>query len=408
VEAIRLSSFYRSVAQWPQSELELTEIASQVRALLDVPVAAVWTQELGVRASVRAGGEGTAPSPEAFADVVLRQTRTLYAVGAADPGPLRYLQLSERPGPGHLTLAPITATLRTNGGPRARERRDFGWIAAGTEKPFPVRTETLLVAVAHHLGYLAATAQADAMIAVRDQFLSIASHEFKTPLTWIYGVLQLQERMLRPRPSGPAPTPELERQRSFFAILIRQVERLNELVDALLDVSRIHNGRFVVEPSDVDVVPLLRDTVSGRLSAIAGDAGVSLQVEAPERLVAWVDPVRFEEIVTNLGMNAIRFSPEGGVVWVRLWAEDGTLVLTVRDQGPSIPEDDRDRIFRPFERAQRTGRLGGLGLGLFISREIARLDHGEVRLAESLPGKGNLFEARLPLSAAASSSAFGA
>jgi signal transduction histidine kinase len=95
----------------------------------------------------------------------------------------------------------------------------------------------------------------------------------------------------------------------------------------------------------------------------------------------------------------MRFSPEGGVVWITLKSADGYIVLSVRDQGPSLPESDRGRIFQPFERAQRTSRIGGLGLGLYISRQIAQMHGGDVRLAESMPGKGNLFEARFPIKA---------
>jgi signal transduction histidine kinase len=175
------------------------------------------------------------------------------------------------------------------------------------------------------------------------------------------------------------------------------VERLNELIDGLLDVSRIQNGRFNVEPSDSEVAALVGETVGSRLRVIAQEAGVRIQVEAPPEVRAWVDPIRFEEVVTNLGMNAIRFSPEGGSIWIRLAEEGNQLVLSVRDQGPAVPDADRRRIFEPFEKAQRTSRLGGLGLGLFISRQIAQLHGGSLTLVESVPGKGNVFEARFPL-----------
>jgi signal transduction histidine kinase len=234
-------------------------------------------------------------------------------------------------------------------------------------------------------------------LAIRDQFLSIASHELKTPLTSIYGVLQLQERILKQ--SGSAD----ERQLSYFRIVIRQTERLNELIDAMLDVSRIHMGRFLVEPTQVDAAPILRETVNLRLNVIAQEAGVRIELEHPQQLTAWIDPIRFEEVITNLGMNAIRFSPEGGVVWIRMREDGGSLSLTFRDQGPEVAESDRERIFRPFERAQRTGRLGGLGLGLFISRQIAQLHGGDVSLRESVSGRGNVFEARFPLRPPASS-----
>src|SRR5205814_9178542 len=91
-----------------------------------------------------------------------------------------------------------------------------------------------------------------------------------------------------------------------------------------------------------------------------------------------------------------RFSPEGGMVWVRLRDENGAFRLMVRDQGPGVSDEDRERIFQPFERAQRTSRLGGLGLGLFISRQIAQLHGGNVTLVESISGIGNLFEAYFP------------
>ena len=175
------------------------------------------------------------------------------------------------------------------------------------------------------------------------------------------------------------------------------MERLNELIDGLLDVSRIQNGRFIVEPTEADVATITRETIDGRLSVIAQEAGVRIHVEVPVSLHAFIDPVRYEEVVTNLVMNAIRFSPEGAVVWVRLKEVEDEFVLSIRDQGPSIPELDRERVFRPFEQAQRTTRLGGLGLGLFISRQIAQLHRGNVTLAEALPGRGNILEARFPL-----------
>jgi signal transduction histidine kinase len=142
--------------------------------------------------------------------------------------------------------------------------------------------------------------------------------------------------------------------------------------------------------------------VASGLTLIAHEAHISMNVESPDHFLAWVDPVRMEEVVTNLVMNAIRFSPEGGVVWVRLTGvqpEGGAFRLIVRDQGPCVPSEDRERIFHPFERAQRTNRLGGLGLGLYISRQIAQLHGGNVSLVESLPGKGNAFEAYFPVSA---------
>ena len=277
-----------------------------------------------------------------------------------------------------------------------RVRKDVGTLVVGSLKPLGIKEELIFISASQRLAELARIDELEGDIQVRNQFLSIASHELKTPLTSIYGILQLQERMLRLK-KDQSLFPDQEQHHNFLKMVIRQVQRLNELIDGLLDVSRIQNGRFMVEPSETDIAVLLGDCVHSRLEVIAKELGAHLQIDSLEHLTAWVDPVRMEEVINNLVMNAIRFSPEGGVVWIRLRKEDESFRLTVRDQGPSIPLEDRDRIFQPFERAQRTGRMGGLGLGLFISRQIAQLHGGNVDLVESIPGKGNVFEASFPM-----------
>ncbi len=391
MDSSRLSSFYRAATEWPKNEADLAFLSEKVRKLLDCPVVFIWVPSLGSR---MAGFQGTDDSlPGSFGLVLQRQARQ-FALDSTK-NPVRKVRLASeanllRDGTrlDHLTAAPILTEQESS-------QRDAGWVISVSDQPLSPQAEMALVAAAEHLSSLALIAKIEKAISQRDQFLSIASHELKTPLTSIYGILQLQERLMRPK-EGEKLSPEQERQYQFFKMVIRQTERLNDLIDDLLDVSRIHNGRFMVEPSDVEVASILREAINSRLGVIAKEAGVDLHVDAPESLTAWVDPVRFEEVVTNLGMNAIRFSPEGGMVWVRLREDEGGIVLSFRDQGPAVPEADRSRIFEPFERAQRTSRLGGLGLGLFISRQIAQLHGGNVTLVESLPGKGNLFEARFP------------
>src|SRR5262249_19584246 len=152
----------------------------------------------------------------------------------------------------------------------------------------------------------------------------------------------LQERMLRLKKED-VPFQQREKLHTFFVMVIRQVERLNELIDGLLDVSRIQNGRFMVEPAETDVVALTREVVGARLTVIANEAGVKIELETPEQVTAWVDPVRLEEVISNLVMNAIRFSPEGGYVWIRVQKEAGGFFdLSVRDQGPSVPTEDQE------------------------------------------------------------------
>lgn len=404
---------------WPETESGLASIAANIAKLLGAPYVALqrYGKDSGDElVGVALAGPPDARGPEATRDETLlriRQAEILFA-GTPTTAPLfKHLQLSNGiSGFAHLGIVKLCCQNRgmapdgrgNQAGSGSRDRMDLGWLLVGTPKVLGPKEEIACLAIAQKLTALAECAALEAGIQLRNQFLSIASHELKTPLTSIYGVLQLQQRMLSMKKDEPLPV-QRERQESYLKMVIRQTQRLNELIDALLDVSRIQNGRFMAEPSDTDVAALLRETVSGRLAVIAQEAGVRLTPEAPESLHGWVDPVRMEEVVTNLVMNAIRFSPEGGVVWIRLREDGDNLRLTVRDQGPAVPPEDHERIFQPFERAQRTARFGGLGLGLFISRQIAQLHGGNVRLAESIPGKGNVFEAVFPRHARQSAAA---
>ncbi|MGZ3699829.1 MAG: sensor histidine kinase, partial [Bdellovibrionota bacterium] len=339
-----------------------------------------------------------------------KHVRSLSERGA-EPAKIHAATISREAAPwfasaGITDLAAVLISGEVQGGASIRSpksRRDFGWLVIGLSRPLRLDEEVGLLAAAQRLAELARVAALEASIELRSQFLSIASHELKTPLTSIYGILQLQERMLRMKKDSQN-FPDQERHHAFLKMVIRQTERLNELIDGLLDVSRIQNGRFVIEPTETDVAALAREVTQNRLRVIAEEAGVRLELDAPESLRAVVDPVRMEEVMMNLVMNAIRFSPEGGVVWIRLRPDNGAFRLTVRDQGPSVPAEDLERIFQPFERAARTARLGGLGLGLFISRQIAQLHGGNVSLVESVAGKGNVFEAYFPTGLAPSAS----
>jgi signal transduction histidine kinase len=413
MESIQLSSFYRSLVHWPQTGMEVSGLLENFSKLLSAPFVALQLTDsavkgaekepkLGFRFNDPELRFGTHPSSPRMSEVAelplvveefikkqLFQREPLKSVQSAGSS-FRQVQVSGDFLNGfYLGLVPITA--KTGEG-----TLNCGWLIAGFQKAFSTKEEILLIAAAQKLTELAELQYLESEIQLRSQFLSIASHELKTPLTSIYGMLQLQERMYRLKKDDPA-LKDPERQQMYLKRMIRQVERLNELIDGLLDISRIQNGRFMVEPTETDVAAVLREALASRFEAVAQEAGVKLHVEAPDSLIANVDPVRMEEVVSNLLMNAIRFSPEGGVVWVRLRSDQDSFRFTVRDQGPSVPIEDRERIFQPFERAQRTARLGGLGLGLFISRQIAQLHGGNVGLIESVPGKGNVFEANFPM-----------
>ncbi len=244
------------------------------------------------------------------------------------------------------------------------------------------RLEAILVAVALHLWHLGT-------IENRERFMAIASHELKTPLTAIYGMVQLQERMLRTRVLGQGSLEdwrqEQERHLSFSRIVLRQLERLTALIDGLMDLARIRAGRFTVEPIPIDAARAVREIDEGRLQLLAHEAGVELMIEIPERLATRLDPLRFDEVVTNLVMSSIRRSPEGGQVRLRLSAQDGEVQLEVIDQGSPIAASDREQIFEPFSAPEQGS---GLGLGLYIARQIARLHQGEVKFVSGPDGPG--------------------
>jgi signal transduction histidine kinase len=419
MDSIQLSNFYRLLPHWPRNGMEISNLLENFSKLVSAPLVAFYlsdldpinptasstrsqeiAQRLGFRVSeswLRASNQ--AEIPHLLEDFIKKQVLQKESKSVQTP----YAVLKKVQGSGDflngLQIGIVPIVTQAEG-----QSLVYGWLIAGFGKPMSVEEELLMLSAGERLISLAETAHLESEIQIRSQFLSIASHELKTPLTSIYGMLQLQERMYRLKKDDPA-LKDPVRQQAYMKRMIRQVERLNELIDGLLDISRIQNGRFMVEPTETDVALLLRETVGSRLENVAQESGVKLNVETPQSLLVWVDPVRMEEVVSNLVMNAIRFSPEGGVVWVRLRPDGESFRLSVRDQGPSVPIEDRERIFQPFERAQRTARLGGLGLGLFISRQIAQLHGGNVGLIESVPGKGNVFEANFPMRGATAASA---
>jgi signal transduction histidine kinase len=394
VESSELSLLLSQISAWPKSQAEMDDLAGKIANNLNAECIVILPPK-------QSEAIGIGFSKPKFFENLNRQGFLDYFKGHLKGLELKEnelkrisVQRKELYWPSEMIVHGLSLfPLKETG---VRTQSEVGVLVVGTEKDMKPQEETAWVAVSRHFCDLLRISELETAVQIRNQFLSIASHELKTPLTSIYGILQLQERMLRLKKNGPS-FPDQERHHNFLKMVIRQVGRLNELIDGLLDVSRIQNGRFMVEPSDTDVAILLRDMTQARLNMIAQEAGVKLTVDSLPRLIVRVDPVRMEEVISNLVMNAIRFSPEGGVIWIRLREEDGAFRLTVRDQGPSIPLEDRERIFQPFERAQRTSRMGGLGLGLFIARQIAQLHGGNVSLVESVPGKGNVFEAYFPI-----------
>ncbi|MCW8140495.1 MAG: HAMP domain-containing histidine kinase, partial [Planctomycetota bacterium] len=162
-------------------------------------------------------------------------------------------------------------------------------------------------------------------------------------------------------------------------------------------VNRLADQRLHLEPEEVDLAALARD-VAGRMEEEAARAGARVVVDAPAPVIGRWDPLRLEQVLANLLSNAVKYGA-GRPVTVTVAERDGQAALAVRDEGLGISADDQRRIFERFERAVPAKQYGGLGLGLWITREIVRAHGGDVHV-DSSPGAGATFTVALPTGAA--------
>jgi PAS domain S-box-containing protein len=226
----------------------------------------------------------------------------------------------------------------------------------------------------------------------RDEFLSAITHDLKTPLTVVRGQAQLMQRRL-------AHTPDGARLAARLTGIVEATTSMTALIDELLDVARLEMGQpLMLDCRPTDLVGLARRVVkqvqAGRRHRLHIDAA------APELVGEW-EAARLERVVANLISNAIKYSPQGGEITVRVAADDDAAghwaVLTVSDQGVGIPRADLPHIFEGFHRAGNVaGQIAGTGLGLASARQIVE-QHGGTISVESQEGVGSTFTVRLPL-----------
>jgi PAS domain S-box-containing protein len=268
-------------------------------------------------------------------------------------------------------------------------------LAFGQPRALDAEDRAFLVALAQKCGQCLERArlfrEAQAAVRLRDEFLSVASHELRTPLT----PLHLQLQILRREARDPALPPERLRERVTRAVerSEAQVRKLADLINDLLDVSRISAGRLVLEPESVDLAEVVRDVVA-RFEPQALRAGCALELDVPAALMGHWDRRRVEQVVTNLLTNALKYGA-GRPVRLSLAAEEGHARLTVRDEGIGIAPEHQTRIFERFERAVSERNFGGMGLGLYICQQILDAQGGTIRVRSAL-GQGATFEVLLP------------
>lgn len=217
----------------------------------------------------------------------------------------------------------------------------------------------------------------------KDEFIGLASHELKTPLTSIQAYLQILDKDLSE-----------ERRKQFLHRTNQQVKKLNSLVSDLLDISKIEAGKLQFNPAPFDLCQITRDAIE-LIAYSYNTHNVTLQTDL-EELIINGDGQRIEQVILNLLTNAIRYAPVSYEVDVYIFQENGVAKVGVRDKGIGIPEDKLEHVFSRFYRASENKNVSGLGLGLYLSQQIINRHYGRI-WAESKQGEGSVFYFTLPI-----------
>ena len=221
--------------------------------------------------------------------------------------------------------------------------------------------------------------EAEAALRVRDEFLAVAAHELRNPLAG----LSLHAQVARRRFSQQGQLQPTQVEHALTGIA-EQAERLSTLVDRLLDVSRLEAGQLALEPQPTDLTRLVRKVI-GDMRLVHDRHEITL--ETPASLPAQIDPLRLEQVLVNLLDNAIKFSPEGSVIAIALTGpRPRTVALSVRDRGRGIPPEAQERIFERFSQVHRDDAAQGLGLGLWVSRQVVELHGGQIAVESPADG----------------------
>jgi signal transduction histidine kinase len=239
----------------------------------------------------------------------------------------------------------------------------------------------------------AAKSELQRAVSMRDDFMSMIAHELRNPLNSVFLQTQLRRRLL----AGPK-TPDPQAMLKMVERDERQIRSMVRLLDDMLDVSRARTGRLAVNPAPFDLAASARAVVE----AIQDQAdGVTITLAAPETLPLEGDEFRVEQVITNLLTNALRYGQGKPVaVTVGMREQEPEAFVSVRDQGMGVAPADQERIFEQFERTDNVAQVPGLGLGLYISRQIAQAHQGRLEV-RSAPGEGSEFILSLPVPAAA-------
>ena len=288
---------------------------------------------------------------------------------------IRYV-LGRGPGPHGVEL-----TWHTTG----RER----WFRV-TSQPLPHspnRTPLSVLTFVNFTGQKVAERELRQTVEARDEFFSVATHELKDPLF----SLQLSMQLLRGAAERSGTIPAHVQQ--HLEIGDRQIARLGRLIDNMLDVARIVNGRLELDAELLDLCELTHQVV-GRFQSLANVAETLVEAQSCEPVLGRFDRMKLEQVIGNLVSNAIKYGNAKPVV-VRVRSEGDVAFVEVEDKGVGIAWEDQERIFGQFERASRGHKKASLGLGLYIVRSHVQAHGGSIRL-KSEPGRGTTFTVSIP------------
>lgn len=231
--------------------------------------------------------------------------------------------------------------------------------------------------------------QAEDAVRTRDAFLSVASHELKTPLTALLGYAQLLER----RTKGVL----ADREQLALGRVVEQAQRLSQMIGHLLDLSLLESGHIKMERGPIDLHALV-GRVLEEMQPLLGGRAVTLRADDEPPLVVLGDWARLEQVLRNLVQNAIKYSPDNSPIALAITREGALACLAVSDQGIGIPPEAQARLFERYYRAENAERdkVSGTGIGLYVVKEIVQAHDGTVEVCSS-EGQGSTFRVRLPL-----------
>lgn len=238
-----------------------------------------------------------------------------------------------------------------------------------------------------------AKAQLQRAVSMRDDFMSMIAHELRNPLNSVYLQAQLRRKMLAaPKPPDPQTMLKMVERDE------RQIRSMVRLLDDMLDVSRARTGKLAIVPAPFDLSASAQAVVDA-IQEQARSQHVTLTLAAPDTLTIVGDEFRVEQVITNLLTNALRYGQGKPVmVTVGVREQEPEAFVSVRDQGMGVAPEDQERIFEQFERTEGAAQIAGLGLGLYIARQIAQAHQGRLEV-RSAPGQGAEFILSLPLAA---------